>query len=99
MAAAVIFPASQVAGLLKVRYGARSGPSKFEGMASWRNPPSRPPRLPAAYQPLPPPPEPLDEPGAVEEAAMAPEKLPPRLEAKPETPCSWKPRPEYQRGR
>ncbi len=59
-----------------------------------------------AYQPLPlpppdepPPPEPLDEPGAVEEAAMAPEKLPPRLEAKPETPRWWKPRPEYQRGR
>ncbi len=61
------------------------------------------------YQPLPPPPpppppeeppppEPLDEPGAVEDEAMAPEKLPPRLEAKSVTPRLSKPRPEYQRG-
>ena len=49
-----------------------------------------------AYQPLPPPPPPPEEPpppepGALEDAAMAPEKLLPRFEAKPETPCSWKP--------
>ena len=58
------------------------------------------PDLPT-YQPPPPPPEelPPPEPGALEDAAMAPEKPPPRLAAKPETPRSWKLRPEYRRGR
>ncbi|MCH8997902.1 MAG: hypothetical protein IID48_06490 [Proteobacteria bacterium] len=85
-------------GLPKARYGARSGPSKFEDTAWWDAPAAT-----SAYQLLllppppppppeePPPPEPLEVPGAVEEAAMAPEKLLPRPESKPETPCSWKP--------
>ncbi len=57
------------------------------------------PKLRRHWEGFPPPPEPLDEPGAVEDEAMAPEKLPPRLEAKSVTPRRAKPRPEYQRGR